>query len=229
MADPGEALVGLMAEAYRLRLLRGLEDLMAADGMRLVAGVDEAGRGCLAGPVVAAAVVVEPGFWLPGVDDSKKLKRPQRERLAREIERLAVAVHWVAIEADVIDRVNILEATRLAMRGALEGLETQPDGVLLDAVALPGLPYPSMPLVRGDSFSFAIAAASIVAKTQRDRLMDEHEGRYPGYGLGENKGYGARRHREALKVLGPTPIHRLTFRSVLPRVEAAPPQRRGAA
>lgn len=221
MAEPGEALVGLMAEAYRQRLLRGLEDLMAADGMRLVAGVDEAGRGCLAGPVVAAAVVVEPGFWLPGVDDSKKLKRAQRERLTSEIERHAVAVHWAAVDADVIDRVNILEATRLAMRESLAGLQTQPDAVLLDAVALPGLPYPSMPVIRGDSFSFAIAAASIVAKTQRDRLMDELEGRYPGYGLAENKGYGALRHREALEVLGPTPIHRLTFRSVLPRLDVA--------
>ncbi|MEM1245045.1 MAG: ribonuclease HII [Acidobacteriota bacterium] len=226
MAEAGEALVALMAEAYRLRLLRGLEDLMAADGLRLVAGVDEAGRGCLAGPVVAAAVVVEPGFWLPGVDDSKKLKRAQRERLATEIERRAVAVHWVAIEADVIDRVNILEATRMAMRESIEGLATRPDAVLLDAVALKGLPYPSMPVIRGDSFSFAIAAASIVAKTQRDRLMDDLEDRYPGYGFADNKGYGARRHREALELLGPTPVHRLTFRSVLPRTA---PAERGAA
>ena len=219
MAEQGEAFVGLMAEAYRLRLLRGLEDLMAADGMRRVAGVDEAGRGCLAGPVVAAAVVVEPDFWLPGVDDSKKLKRPQRERLAREIRRQGLAVSWAAVDADTIDRINILEATRVAMRQALEGLNETPDAVLLDAVSLGKLPYPSMPVIRGDSFSFAIAAASIIAKTERDRLMDEYAEAYPGYGLENNKGYGAVRHRQALEELGPTPIHRLTFRSVLPRLD----------
>ncbi len=218
MAGKGEAFVYLMAEAYRLRLLRGLEDLLAAEGVRVVAGVDEAGRGCLAGPVVSAAVAFEPGVWIPGVDDSKKLKRAQRERLALEIRNAAVATHWVAVDADVIDRVNILEATRLSMRRAIEGLGVEPDVALLDAVAVAGLPCPSLPVVRGDSFSFAVAAASIIAKTERDRIMDELDARYPGYGLSGNKGYGAAAHREALEEIGPSPVHRLTFKSVVPRL-----------
>ena len=202
-----------------MRLLRGLEDMLAAGGYARVAGVDEAGRGCLAGPVVSAAVVVEPGCWIPGVDDSKKLKREQRERIAAEIYRRATAVSWVAVEADVIDRINILEATRLSMRRALLALEVAPDVALVDAVVVRDLPFPSLPVIRGDSFSFAVAAASIIAKTERDRIMRRLGRRYPGYGLSENKGYAARKHRDALEEMGPTPAHRLTFRSVIPRRE----------
>jgi ribonuclease HII len=212
-----ESLTGFWCEAYRLRLLRGLEDLAASSGYRLVAGVDEAGRGCLAGPVVAAAVVMDPRRLVLGVDDSKRLLPELREHLAENVRRAALATAWCAVPADVVDRVNILEATRLAMLGALDRLELPPELVLVDAVPLRWR-APCLPLVRGDRLSYAVACASIVAKTERDRLMRDYDERYPGYGFAEHEGYAAVRHRQAIEELGPSPIHRLTFRSVVPRV-----------
>jgi ribonuclease HII len=212
-----ESLTGFWCEAYRLRLLRGLEDLAASSGYRWVAGVDEAGRGCLAGPVVAAAVVMDPRRLVLGVDDSKRLLPELREHLAENVRRAALATAWCAVPADVVDRVNILEATRLAMLGALDRLELPPELVLVDAVPLRWR-APCLPLVRGDRLSYAVACASIVAKTERDRLMRDYDERYPGYGFAEHKGYAAVRHRQAIEELGPSPIHRLTFRSVVPRV-----------
>ncbi len=214
-----QELVGLMAEAYRLHLMRGVEQLLADAGFRLVAGVDEAGRGCLAGPVVAAAVVVEPDCLIPGIDDSKKLDAPARERLAEVIRMEAVAYSVVAVPAATIDRINVLEATRAAMFEALGTLRVAPDCAIIDAVRLRGLPFPSLPIVRGDAISFAVACASILAKTERDRMMTELDGDFPEYGFARNKGYGAPEHRVALAELGPTPHHRLTFRSVLPRTD----------
>ena len=219
MKDPGSAgaLLKLMAEAYRLQLLRGLETMLAHGGYRLVAGVDEAGRGCLAGPVVAAAVLVDPECLVPGVDDSKKLAADDRARLASAIRDTAIASAVAVRSAEVIDSVNVLEATKQAMLEALRSLRPQPECVLVDAVPLEGAPCPTLPVIRGDAFSFAIACASILAKTERDRLMSGFDQEYPGYGLSRNKGYGAPEHLQALDELGPTPIHRLTFRSVIPR------------
>ena len=214
-------LTQLMAEAYRLSLLRGLEARLGSAGYERVAGVDEVGRGCLAGPVVAAAVIPSPDVLIPGVDDSKRLPAGERESLAEAICETSIAWSVVAIEADVIDRVNILQATRMAMREALWGLDDRPDLALIDAVALEETPCPCIPVVRGDLLSYAIACASIVAKVERDRLMRDLAEVHPYFGFAENKGYAAPAHLEGLATFGPTPQHRLTFRSVVPRMEAS--------
>jgi ribonuclease HII len=207
----------LFAEAYRLRLLRGLEDLLARCGFCRVAGVDEAGRGSLAGPVVAAAVIVDHRCAIPGVDDSKCLDAACRERLAQAIRASALASAVVPIPPDVIDRVNILEATRQAMRQALARLSPTPDIAVIDAVALSGLGFPFLPLVRGDSVSYAVACASILAKVERDRMMVELDRQYPQYGFASHKGYSVPEHLRALETYGPCPEHRLTYAPVLPR------------
>ena len=211
------AVMDLFAEAYRLRLLRGLEDLLARCGFCRIAGVDEAGRGSLAGPVVAAAVIVDPCSAVPGVDDSKCLDAACRERLAAAIRKSALAWAVVPIPPDVIDRINILEATRQAMRQSLAGLSPSPDIAVIDAVALAGLGIPFLPLVRGDSVSYAVACASILAKVERDRMMVELDGRYPQYGFASHKGYSVPEHLRALETYGPCPEHRLTYAPVLPR------------
>lgn len=211
-------LAGVAAEACRLRLLRGLEEALAAVGFPLVAGVDEAGRGCLAGPVVAAAVVPEPGRTLPGVDDSKRLTAEERERLAPLIRSTARAFAVAAVSAADIDRINILEATRLAMGAAVRSLAPFPSLILVDAVPLRGLSAPVLALVRGDQASYAIACASILAKVERDRLMRELAGTHPMYGFERHKGYSAPEHLEALAQYGPCREHRLSFATVVPRL-----------
>jgi ribonuclease HII len=213
------ALADLFAEAYRLRLLRGLEEGLAQCGYARIAGVDEAGRGSLAGPVVAAAVVVDSCCAVPGVDDSKCLSAPERERLAAVIRRRALAFTVVAVDPDVIDRINILEATRRAMVQALRGLQPCPDCAVIDAVALSGLRFPCFPVIRGDSISYAVASASILAKVERDRMMVELDRLYPQYGFAEHKGYGVPEHLAALRAYGPCPTHRLTYKPVVPRRE----------
>lgn len=220
-APASPTLVELFAEVYRLRLLTGLEELLRQQGYCAVAGVDEAGRGALAGPVVAAAVVVDPRRLVPGVDDSKQLSPAERERLARVVQGSALAWSVAAVSPEIIDRVNILEATRQAMRQALLGLRPQPDCAVVDAVGLCGLPFPALPLIRGDSVSYAVASASILAKVERDRLMAELDRDYPHYGFAEHKGYGVPGHLSALSVFGPSPVHRLTYRPVVPRREVA--------
>ncbi len=200
--------------------MRGLEDLLRGGGYGRIAGVDEAGRGCLAGPVVAAAVVVEPDRAVPGVDDSKALTAPQRRRLAAAIRRAHPVSAVAATSPRDIDRLNVLEATRRAMSRAIGRLRPPPDAVLIDAVALDGLEIPSLSVVRGDQLCYAIACASILAKHERDRMMVELDRRYPQYGFAAHKGYGAPRHRQALAEYGPCAAHRLTFRSVLPRQTA---------
>jgi ribonuclease HII len=207
----------LFAEACRLRLMRALEELLAQAGFRRVAGVDEVGRGCLAGPVVAAAVVVDPRVLVPGVDDSKALTPEERERLATEVRRTALAWAVAEVSPAVIDQVNILEASRRAMRQALLELRPEPDCALVDAVALRGLPFPCLPLVRADASSYAVACASIVAKVARDRLMRDLDRDYPHYGFAAHKGYAAPEHLRALQHHGPSPVHRLTFHAVVPR------------
>jgi ribonuclease HII len=210
-------LVQLIAEACRLRLMRGLEESLESCGFARIAGVDEAGRGSLAGPVVAAAVVPDPRRLVPGVDDSKQLTPEEREAAALMIRRTAVAWTVIAIDADTIDRINILEAAREAMRRCLASLRPRPDCAVVDAVAVRGLPFPCLPVVRGDQVSYAVACGSILAKVARDRLMTELDAHYPQYGFAAHKGYAAPEHLRALAEYGPTPIHRLTFRGVVPR------------
>jgi ribonuclease HII len=216
----------LCCEVYRLGLMRGLEVRLHQSGFAQVAGVDEAGRGCLAGPVVAAAVIPDPERLIPGADDSKRLSPAVRTELAAAIRETAIAFAVVAVAADVIDRINILAATRLAMRQAIGRLAVRPDAVVVDAVTLEGL-APSGPehaaptciaLVKADAWSYAVACASIVAKAERDRMLVELDRDYPEYGLARHKGYGAPDHLAALARYGPSPLHRLTFRSVLPRL-----------
>ncbi len=207
----------LFAEAYRLRLLRGLEELLGGCGFSRVAGVDEAGRGSLAGPVVAAAVVMDARCLVPGVDDSKRLAPEERERLAAAIRASALCAAVVEVSADVIDRINILEATRRAMRRALASLRPAPDCVIIDAVPLAGLAFPQVPVVHGDAVSYAVACASILAKVERDRLMVALDADYPQYGFAAHKGYGVPEHLQALLTYGPCPCHRLTYHPVLPR------------
>lgn len=191
------------------------ESGLAADGYCIVAGLDEAGRGPLAGPVVAACVVLRPGHEIPGLNDSKKLTEAARDRLVRRICSEAFDFGVGVVEADEVDRINILEATKKAMAQAVEELNAPPDYLLLDALTLP-MNIPQKPLIKGDSRSASIAAASILAKTTRDRIMLGHHARYPVYGFDRHKGYGCRSHMDAIKVHGACPIHRMSFKGVKP-------------
>ncbi len=183
-------------------------------GYRFIAGLDEAGRGPLAGPVVAAAVVLPRRCRLPGLNDSKQVSESVRNRLFVEIVRRAIGVGIGAATEAEIDRLNILEASRLAMRRALEALPVRPDFVLLDAVTLSGLSIPQHSIIKGDGLSCSIAAASIVAKVTRDRLMVEYHRWYPHYNFAEHKGYGTPEHLYHLRAHGPCPIHRRSFAPV---------------
>ncbi|GAB4337755.1 MAG: ribonuclease HII [Calditrichia bacterium] len=176
-----------------------------------IAGVDEAGRGPLAGPVVAAAVIFEPYLYLPEVNDSKKLSVKKRERLYQEITENCLDWSIGAATPAEIDEINIREATFLAMQRALAGLKSPPDFVLVDGYEISGIDLPQHHLIKGDSISFTIAAASIVAKVTRDRWMLEWHEKYPDYGFDKHKGYGTQLHREKIVELGLTPIHRKSF------------------
>ncbi|MFO7650199.1 MAG: ribonuclease HII [bacterium] len=186
----------------------------------LVCGLDEVGRGALAGPVVAGAVVLPRDCDIPGADDSKKLTARTRERLADAIRRRAVAVSLGAANHRAVDRFDIRQATFLAMRRAVTGLGIVPDLVIADGWPVPGLDLPCEGVVRGDSLSLTIACASIIAKVFRDELMRRFEQTFPGYGFARNKGYGTAEHLGALRRLGPSPIHRMTFRPVAPEPAA---------
>lgn len=183
-------------------------------GYRRIAGLDEAGRGPLAGPVVAAAVLLPRHCRLRGLNDSKQVGESERVRLFDEIVRRATAVGIGAATEGEIDRLNILHATRLAMRRALQALHLQPDFLLLDAVTLPELSIPQRPIIKGDGLSCSIAAASIVAKVVRDRLMVEYHRWYPQYNFAEHKGYGTPDHLRLLRQHGPCAIHRCSFAPV---------------
>ena len=178
-----------------------------------VCGVDEAGRGPLAGPVVAAAVILTPGTVPEGLNDSKILSKIRREHLLNEIRKFAKIGIGIA-EPEEIDRINILGASLIAMRRAVLALPEMPDMALIDGNKLPDLPCQAEAIVKGDSKSLSIAAASIVAKVTRDRLMVEAEARYPEYGFAQHKGYPTATHMEAVKHLGPSPIHRFSFKPV---------------
>jgi ribonuclease HII len=196
------------AEGQRLRRLLKYESELWAQGFDLIAGVDEAGVAPLAGPVVAGAVVLARGYKLRELDDSKKLDESTRGRLAQIIKSDAVAWAVGVAEVEEIEVLNIYHAGLLAMRRAVEGLKPAPDFILVDARKIPDCAAPQRGLVHGDTLSASIAAASIIAKTTRDAMMVELNARYPGYGLDAHKGYPTRRHLEALRRIGASPIHR---------------------
>lgn len=199
------------AEGQRLRRLLRFETELWESGVTRVAGVDEAGMSPLAGPVVAGAVILPPRFRIAGVDDSKKLDPQKRSALAIEIKRHAVAWAIGMATPEEIDRINIYRAGLLAMRRAVEGLAPAPESLLIDARKLPDLPIPQRAIIHGDALSFSIAAASILAKTTRDAIMVELDGRFPGYGFAKHKGYPVREHYDALERLGATEVHRRSF------------------
>ncbi len=185
-----------------------------AQGLRYVAGIDEVGRGCLAGPVVAAAVIL-PRAWAPaGLRDSKLLKAEQRDRIAAEIEERAIASSVAFVGPDVIDRINILQATLLATQLAASRLAVRPDALLLDGtLLLPEISVPQRVIIDADRLCASVAAASVLAKVARDRLMVALDDLYPGYDLARNKGYAAPEHRAGLEALGLSPVHRRSFGS----------------
>jgi ribonuclease HII len=193
------------------------EKLFEAQGCRFIAGIDEAGRGALAGPVVAAAVVLPCGINIPfikRVRDSKKLTPSMREDLFPRINETAVAVGVGVVDFDVIDNIGIVPATRLAMKFAVERLSQPADSLLIDYMKLPEIRLPQKGITHGDDLCYSIACASIIAKVSRDHIMVDLDKTYSGYGLAGHKGYGTREHVACLQRLGPSPIHRKTFRLV---------------
>jgi len=193
------------------------EDKLKSQGYELIAGIDEVGRGALAGPVVAGAVILpHPASlpWFELVRDSKELNSKKRESLFDMINKEAVAVGIGIIPSQVIDSINILKATRLAMMQAVEKLPKQPHFLLIDRLSLSQCPIPQRGITRGDKVCLSIACASIIAKVTRDRMMEEFDKTYPGYGFARHKGYGTGRHLSCLQKLGPSPIHRLYFAPV---------------
>jgi ribonuclease HII len=191
-----------------------LESRLHARGFSQVAGTDEVGRGALAGPLVAAAVILPPDVEIEGLRDSKLCTRLQRERLAEQIEDLALAVSIVRVRHDRIDRDGLQRCNLQALRKALRGLGLVPDYALIDGFKLKRLPYPGLAVKKGDAVSRTVAAASIVAKVYRDRAMRRYHRRYPAYGFATNVGYGTREHWDALVRLGPSDIHRRSFYGV---------------
>lgn len=190
------------------------EERLYAAGFRHVAGVDETGRGALAGPLVTCAVILPPDANLPGLKDSKLLTRLQRERLAGEIHRQALAVSLVRIPPGSIDKRGLHRSNLRALREAAMRLSVRPDYLLVDGYPIARAPFPSLAIKDGDEVSVAVAAASVVAKVARDRMMRNLHRRFPAYNFHENKGYGTPEHWEAIREVGPSPVHRLSFNGV---------------
>ena len=191
--------------------LHAIEELLHEHGYELIAGIDEAGRGPLAGPVCTAAVVFEPGTRIPGVNDSKQVKPAEREKLYEQILARAAAVGVGLADVDEIDSINILNATKLAARRAIRQLKVLPDYLLIDALELEDITIPQDGIVKGDARCFSIAAASIVAKVTRDRLMEQYDREYPQYHFARHKGYGTEEHLRAIARDGVSTIHRQSF------------------
>ncbi len=183
-------------------------------GVGFLCGIDEVGRGPIAGPVVAASVILPEGCRIEGIKDSKKLSPKRREELFDKIRNNAIAVGLGIVEPILIDRINILQATYEAMRRAILSMRVFPEYVIVDGKPIPNLPLPQEGIVKGDSLSISIGAASIVAKVVRDRIMEMYDLIFPQYGFARNKGYGTKEHIEALFRYGPCPIHRRSFRPV---------------
>ena len=199
--------------------LNSYEKEYLAQGYSSIAGIDEAGRGPLAGPVVAAACILDPDVKILGLDDSKKLTAKKRDELFDKIKENALCYEICRVEADVIDEINILEATKKCMRDCVKGLEAKgykPEVLLIDAVKLDGTGVSAVvPIIKGDANSNSIAAASVLAKVTRDRIMAEYDDVYPGYGFAGHKGYGTAAHYKAIRELGMCPIHRRSFLKVI--------------
>ena len=210
-----------MARLTEEQLLEKYEELSRyenkcrEDGYRFVAGIDEAGRGPLAGPVVAACCIIDPENMILGLDDSKKLSAKKRDALFDEIKEKAIAYSVIRVEADVIDEINILNATKQAMRQCVAEISVKPDVLLIDAVNLDGTGLPVIPIIKGDAKSNSIAAASILAKVTRDRIMEDYDKEYPGYGFAKHKGYGTAEHYAGIRAQGMCPIHRRSFLKVI--------------
>lgn len=198
-------------EIARSIKMRAFENKYMEQGFHAICGIDEVGRGPLAGPVVACAVILPEDDMILYLNDSKQVSAKKREILYEEIINRAVAYGIGIVSEQRIDEINILQATYEAMRMAINNLSVTPDLMLNDAVKIPGVDIKQVPIVKGDTLSASIAAASIVAKVTRDRMMQSYDEIYPGYDFGSNMGYGSAKHIEALKVLGPTPIHRKSF------------------
>lgn len=202
----------MQIELYKQK--KSYEKQFCKEGEVFIAGVDEAGRGPLAGPVVAAAVILPTSCNLFALTDSKQLSEEKRNDFFEEIKEVAISYHISVIDNKQIDKINILEATKLAMKEALNELNPLPQIGLIDAVALQGLSFPTKEIIKGDDKSIAIAAASVLAKVTRDRLMEDLALTYPHYGFENHKGYGTKQHLEALIEYGPSPIHRISFTPV---------------
>lgn len=212
-------------EKGRLSRMYSYERQVGAMGYRLIAGLDEAGRGPLAGPVVAAAVILPAEVYLPGIDDARRLTGRKRQEICEQIKQQAVAIGIGMVHPEGIDESNVLMATYKAMAKAVQALPVQPDYLLIDSYHLPAVSQPQSPIVGGDGLSCSIAAASIVAKVTRDEHMIEMDRLYPHYGFANHKGYGTAEHRAALEKYGPCPIHRKSFgplREIVQLVPGAP-------
>lgn len=200
-------------EDLRLEKMLAYEKELYAQGIDLIAGVDEVGRGPLAGPVVAAAVILPKACKIPGLNDSKKIPKSKHKEIYEAVLQNAISIGIGVKDNQVIDQVNIYEATKLAMMEAIGQLEPQPQHLLIDAMKL-DLPIPQTSIIKGDANSLSIAAASIVAKVTRDQMMEEFDREYPGYDFAQNAGYGTAKHLAGLDKLGVTPIHRRSFEPI---------------
>jgi ribonuclease HII len=190
------------------------ENDLLAKGYKHIAGVDEVGRGPLAAGVLAAAVVLNPEITIPGLDDSKKLSEKKRKYLAEQIEKEALGFAFGYVGQAVIDEINIYQASKLAMMRALKSLKVKYDFILVDAMPLKEMEIPHLAIIKGDSLSASIAAASIIAKVKRDEIMEKFDKIYPVYCFGQNKGYPTKKHLDALEKNGPCPLHRRTYKPV---------------
>jgi ribonuclease HII len=214
---PSNDRVSLFADLRVTGICLDFEQQAHGAGFRSIAGLDEVGRGCLAGPVVAAACILDITRPLPaGLNDSKKLSASARKNIAARLKDECIAFAVGQIEADEIDQINILEATKKAMRLALDSLAVQADFLLIDALQLRDVALPQRAIIKGDSLSGSIAAASVLAKTFRDELMHNYDLTYPAYGFAKHVGYGTPEHLSALRSYGPCPLHRKSFRGVKP-------------
>ncbi len=198
-------------ELVRLKEISLFENLYLENGYKYIAGIDEVGRGPLAGPVVACALIYPKDILIEGINDSKKLSEKRRNEIFWQLEKSAADVGMGIVEPDVIDEINILNATKLAMKYAVNNLKVKPDILLIDAVNIDGVDIEQKAIIKGDERSITIAGASIIAKVMRDEMMYKYAETYPQYGFDKNKGYGTKEHIEAIKKYGLTPIHRRSF------------------
>lgn len=207
----------LQEEILRVEKLNAYENQIYASGVKFIAGIDEVGRGPLAGPVYACAVILPPDLFIPKINDSKKLTPRQRQIISEQIKKQAIDFAFGIVDEKVIDQINIYNATCLAMQKAIENLKIKPDFLLIDAMELKNVDIEQLPIVKGDTLSISIAAASILAKVERDNFMISMHDKYPQYFFDKNKGYGTKVHIQAIKDYGICPLHRKSFlKNILP-------------